>query len=177
VNQQVAEVDIGIAQIVAEDIFAKMLEEQLAGRRFSIELAALVPGTIKGDIGLSIIGHEATEEWRQESLSVFDQAADHLLGIEGRSLVPEIDIAVDLARLPQNGHVGKAMGIGQSPERRLETDGANRSRQRARWLEIFAIDHRDIGADRSVLRYVAIEAAADLDLDVLRGDVVEKLPG
>ena len=46
-NQQVTEVDVGVAQIVAEDLLAKMLEEQLAGGRLAVELPALVPGQAK----------------------------------------------------------------------------------------------------------------------------------
>jgi hypothetical protein len=99
VNEQIAEIDIGIAQVVAEDIFTEMLEKQLAGRRFPIELAALVAGAIKGDIGFPIISHEAAEERWQEPLSIFDQASDHLLGIEGWSLLSKIDKSVHFAGL------------------------------------------------------------------------------
>ncbi len=42
VNQQVAELDVGVAEIVAEDLLAVVLEEELAGWRFPVELAALV---------------------------------------------------------------------------------------------------------------------------------------
>ena len=49
------------------------------------------------------------------------------------------------------------------------------ARQRARRLEIVAVDHGNIGTDRSVLGHVAVEAAADLDFDILGSDVIEKL--
>ena len=81
-NEQVAEIDIGIAQVVAEDVFAEVLEKQLAGRRFPIELATLVAGAIERNVGFAIIGHEATEEGWQEPLAIFDQTSDHLLGVE-----------------------------------------------------------------------------------------------
>ena len=42
VDQQVAEVDVGVAEVVAEDALAEILEEELPGRRLAIELAALV---------------------------------------------------------------------------------------------------------------------------------------
>ena len=42
VDQQVAEVDVGIAEVVAEDALAEILEEELPGRRLAVELAALV---------------------------------------------------------------------------------------------------------------------------------------
>jgi hypothetical protein len=44
VNEQIAELDVGVAQVVAEDLLAEMLEEELAGRRLPVELAALVSG-------------------------------------------------------------------------------------------------------------------------------------
>ena len=44
VNEQVAELHVGIAQVVAEDLLAEVLEEELASRRFPVELPALVPG-------------------------------------------------------------------------------------------------------------------------------------
>ena len=43
-----------------------MLEEELTSGRFSVELAALVAGTIKRDIGFAVIGHKATEKGRQQ---------------------------------------------------------------------------------------------------------------
>ena len=61
------------------------------------------------------------------SLAILDQTSDHLLGIEGGSLVPEIDIATDLAGLPEDGHVGKPVSVGQSPEWRFKTDGSDRA--------------------------------------------------
>ena len=177
VNEKVSEIDISIAQIVAEDALAEVLKKQLAGRRFPVELAALMAGAIERNVGLAIIGHKPTEEGRQEPLAIFHQASDHLLGVEGRSLLSEIDIAVDLARLSQDDHVGKAMGVGHGPERRRKTDVTNGARQGACRLEIVAVNHRNISTDGSVLRHIPIEAAADLDLDFLCGNVIEKLSG
>ena len=177
VNEKVAEVDIGIAEIVAEDALTEMLEEQLAGRRLAIKLTTLVARTIKGDVGLAIIGHEAAEEGWQQPFAIFHQTSHHLLGIEGWRLVSEIDIAIDLAGLPQNGHVGKAVSVSQGPEGRIETDGTNGPCQGPRRLEIVAVDHGNIGTDGSVLGHIAVEAAADLNLDILGSDVIEKLSG
>ncbi len=97
--REIAEIDIGIAQVVSEDIFTEMLEKQLAGRRLPIELATLVAGAIKGNVGFAIVSHETAEEGWQEALSIFDQASDHLLGIEGWSLLSQIDKSVDFAGL------------------------------------------------------------------------------
>ena len=69
------------------------------------------------------------------------------------------------------------MSVSQGPERRIETDGTNGARQGTRRLEIVAVDHGNIGTDGSVLGHIAVEAAADLDLDILGSDVIEKLSG
>ncbi len=44
-------------------------------------------------------------------------------------------------------------------------------------LAPLAVDEGDVGAHAGVLRDVAVEAVAHLDLEVLGGDVVEELPG
>ena len=75
VNQQIAEVDVGIAQIVAEDLLAEMLEEQLAGGRLAIELAALVARAGERDVCFGVVGHQPAEERRQEAHPVFTRLA------------------------------------------------------------------------------------------------------
>jgi hypothetical protein len=67
--------------------------------------------------------------------------------------------------------------IRERPQRRLEADGANRTRQLARPLEAVAIDQGDIGTDCGVFRHVPIEGITYLDLEVLSGDMIEKLLG
>ena len=61
-DEQIAEVHVGVAQVVAEDALAEVLEEELAGRRFAVELAALVARAVEGDVGLGVVGHEPAEE-------------------------------------------------------------------------------------------------------------------
>ncbi len=51
VNQQIAEVHVRVAQIVAEDALAEVLEEDLARRRLPVELTALVSRAVEGDVG------------------------------------------------------------------------------------------------------------------------------
>ena len=116
VDEEIAEIDIGVAQIVAEDVLAEMLEEQLAGGRLPVELAALMSGAVEGDVCLAVIRHQPAEERRQQRLSVHQQAGDDLLGVEGRGLLAEVDIAVDLAGLGEHRHVGELVGIGQRPQ-------------------------------------------------------------
>ena len=174
-NEKVAEVDIGIAEIITKDPLTEMLEEKLAGRRLAKKLTTLVARTIKGDIGLAIIGHEAAEEGRQQPTAIADHAAHHLLSIEGRRLMTEIDIASDLAGQAQNGHVRKAVSISQSPERRMKADRTNGRGQAPSRLEALPIDHGNIGTDGSVLGNIAIEAAANLNLKILGAQDVQKL--
>ena len=93
VDQQVAEVHVGVAEIVAEDLLAEMLEEELTCRGFPVELPALVAGAVEGDVGLGVVGDEPAEERRQQAHAVVHQARDDLLGVEGRGLLAEIDVA------------------------------------------------------------------------------------
>ena len=97
VDQQVAEVDVGVAEVVAEDALAEVLEEDLPGWRLPVELAALVARAVERDVRLAVVGHQPAEEGRQQRLAVVHQARHDLLGVEGRRLLPEIDVAVDLA--------------------------------------------------------------------------------
>ena len=58
VDQQVAEVHVGIAEIVAEDPLPEVLEEELAGGGLPVELTALVTRAVEGNVGLGVVGHE-----------------------------------------------------------------------------------------------------------------------
>ena len=175
VDQQIAEVDIGIAQIVAEDGFAEMLEEELAGGRFAIELATLMAGAIKGDIGFTVIRHQPAEERRQQGQPVFHDTRDDLLGVKRGRLLPEVDVAAHLAGEPEDGEIGDAVRIRKPPKRRVKPVGADRPSKVASLFEPLAIDQRNVGADRRVLRYVPLEAMADLDLKILSSDVIDQL--
>ena len=75
----------------------KMLEEKLARRRLPVELTALMSGTVEGYICLAVACHQATEEWWQQCLPIFQQAGDDLFGIEAGCLLSQVDITVDLA--------------------------------------------------------------------------------
>ena len=66
VDQEIAELDVGVAEIVAEDALAEMLEEQLACGGFAVELPALVPGAIESDVRLTVVGHQPAEERGQQ---------------------------------------------------------------------------------------------------------------
>ncbi len=127
VDQQIAEIDVGVAQIVAEDALAEVLEEELAGGRLAVELAALVSRAVERDVRRLVVGHEPAEERRQQAHAVLDDARHDLLGVERRRLLPEIDVALDLAGHAQDRHVGDPVRIGERPERRPEADRPNRA--------------------------------------------------
>ena len=50
VDQQVAEIHVGVAEVVAEDLLPEMLEEELTCRGFAVELPALVAGAVEGEL-------------------------------------------------------------------------------------------------------------------------------
>ena len=125
VNQQIAELDVGVAQIVAKDLLAEVLEEELAGRGFAVELPALMPGAGERHLCFGVVGHEPAEERRQQAHAVRDDARDDLLRVERRRLLAEVDVAVDFARHSEHGHVGDPARIRERPERRSETDVAH----------------------------------------------------
>ena len=132
VNQQIAEVHVGVAQVVAEDALAEVLEEDLAGRRLPVELAALVSRAVEGDVGLVVVGHEPAEERRQQAHPVLDDARHDLLGVEGGRLLSEVDVALDLAGHAQDGDVGDPVRIGERPERRRRSRSTRTARARHR---------------------------------------------
>ena len=115
VDQQVAEVDVGVAQVVAEDALAEVLEEHLPGGRLAVELPALVAGAVEGDVGRGVVGHQPAEERRQQRQAVVHQAGDDLLGVELGRLLAEVDEAVDLADHAEHRHVGDAAASRPAP--------------------------------------------------------------
>ena len=70
VDQQVAQLHVRIAQVVAEDVLAEMPEEKLSRGRLAVELAALVARAVEGDGGLAVVRHQSAEERRQQAHAV-----------------------------------------------------------------------------------------------------------
>src|SRR5689334_22196843 len=103
---------------------------------------------VEGDVRLAVIGHEPAEEWRQQRLAVHHQAGDDLLGVEGRRLLAEVDVAVHLPGQVQLLHLGKLMRIRERPERRAKAKATNREREPARTLEPIAVDESYVSSHR-----------------------------
>ncbi len=177
VDQQVAEIHVGVAEVVAEDLLPEMLEEELTCRGFAVELPALVAGAVEGDVGFGVVGGEPAEEGWQQAHAVVHQAGDDLLGIEGRGLLAEIDVPVHLAGGSQDRDVGHAVRIRERPDRRAEADRPDAPTQVARRLPAVAVDRDDVGADVGILGHVPIVPLAHLDLELLLGDPIEQLSG
>ena len=177
VDQQVAEVHVGVAEIVAEDPLSEVLEEELAGGGLPVELAALVTRAVEGDVGLGVVGHEAAEERGQQAHPVVDDAGHDLLGVEGGGLLSEVDVAFDLSDHFQHADVRDPVRVGEGPQRRPEAHRPYRARQLlGRFQALFDVDPRDVGADGGVFRDVPVEVIGHFDLEALRRDVVEELP-
>ena len=66
VDQQVAELDVGVAHVGAEQGFTEEIEELAAGGVLAKELAALVTGAGEGRIGGLGVVLEGVEEGRQQ---------------------------------------------------------------------------------------------------------------
>ena len=167
VNQKIAEIDVGIAQVVAKNALSKMLEEELTCRRLSVELAALMPWAREVNVGLAVVGHKPAKERRQQRLPVLHKACHDLLGIERRGLLAEVDVAIDLAGEVEDGHVRDAVRIRKRPERGAKADGSNRARQFSCKFQPLAVDQCNIGTHRGIFGHIPVKGVADLDFKIL----------
>src|SRR5438477_2569126 len=174
-NKQVSQAYVGVAQIVAKDALAKMLEEQLAGGRLAIELSTLVARAVERNFGLGIVSHQAAEERRQQLHSIVDETGEDLLGVKDWCLLSQVDVASDLAERIEAADVRNAMRVRESPQRRPEAGRTHRSRQRTSLFQLITIDHCDICTNRGILGNVALKALAYLNLEVFCSDPVQKL--
>ena len=60
-------------------------------------------------LAASVVGDEPAEKGRQQAHAVLDDARHDLLRVEGRRLLPEVDIALDFACHPEDRDVGNPM--------------------------------------------------------------------
>ena len=168
VDQQVAEVDVGVAEVVAEDALAEILEEDLPGRRLAIELARLggrgsrrrcsprrhrpsarrrraAAGSCRSSPG------SRRSAWRRRPGSA---------GRDRRSRRPRRSASSDsMSEMPRESASAQSGVRKPKPPDRAHEARAPLRRRRPR--------RADVGADRSILGDVAGEAVADLDLEAL----------
>ena len=177
VYQQVAQVDVRIAEVVAEDSLSEVLEEQLPGRRFAVKLPALVPRAVEGHVGVPVIGHQAAEERRQQALAVFDNACSDLLGVVGGCLLTEVDEPRHFTDQAEILDVRRAKGIRQRPKWYVVAGGADGMGERAGGLPALAVHGDHVGAYIRILVDVAVVIVAELDRVISPVTLFDQIPG
>ena len=110
VDQQVAEIEHGIVEVVAEHRLAQMLDEDPADRAPVVEDAAIVTGAGPELVAFLGIVDQRAEERRLQRLGILLEAAHQVLGDELRRLLGEEDVAVDVSPSPRPGCPAGACG-------------------------------------------------------------------
>jgi hypothetical protein len=129
---------------------------------------------VERDVGLGIVGHQATEEGRQQLHSIVDKTRNDLLGVKDWCLLSQVDVASDLAERIEPVDVRQAVRVRESPQRRPEGDRAP-----------LALANELVPADRHrSLRYMRqpkhpqkrrAQSSAYLNLEVFCSDPVQEL--
>ncbi len=131
VGQQVAELEDGIVEIVAEHRLAEMLHEDPPDRASRIEDAAVVAGAGPELVALLGVVDERAEERRLQRLGVLLEARDEILGDELGRLLGEEHVAVDeVEHLDRN--VLEALAAHENDDRHVETASAHEVDERGR---------------------------------------------
>ena len=98
VGEEVAELDDGVVEVVAEDGRAEVLDEDAADGAAAVEDAAIVPGAGPELVALLSEVHQRAEERGLERGGVVAEARREVAGDELRRLLGEEDRAVDLVQ-------------------------------------------------------------------------------
>ena len=123
-DQEIAEFEHGIVEVVAEHRFAEMLDEDAADRAAIVEDAAIVPGAGPELVAALGIVDQRAEERRLQRLGILLEPAHQVLGDEFRRLLGEEDVAVDIIEhldrdvLNRLRRTSMTIGI-SSPRRRI----------------------------------------------------------
>ena len=180
VGQEIAEVEHRIVEVVAEHRFAEMLHEHPADRAAAVEHAAIVARAGPELVAFLGIVDQRAEERRLQRFGILLQAADQVLGDEGRRLLGQEDIAVDEVE-HLDRQVLEPLAADQQDDREIEAAPAHQIDQR-RGLAFQAllapVDHhaadRGVGLNRDL---GILELARPDDLEAgaldLRDDLVE----
>ncbi len=96
VDQQVAELEHGIVEVVAEDRLAEMLDENAADRAAIVEHPAVVARAGPELVAALGVVDQRTEERRFQRLGILLEPAHQVLGDKRRRLFGEEDVAVDV---------------------------------------------------------------------------------
>ena len=150
VRQQVAEVQDGIVDVVAEYGGSQMLEEDAPDGRAAVEDAAVVAGTGPQLVALLRIVQQRAEERRAQRLGVVAQMAGEVARDEVGRLLGQEDVAVDAVE-DFDRDVFQPLAPDQHQQRHLQTAAAHQRYQRCRFAQqaLLAPVHHD-AADRRV---------------------------
>ena len=184
-GEEVAEIEHGIVEVVAEHGFAEMLDEDPADRAAVVEHAAIVARAGPELVAFLGIIDQRAEERRLQRLGILLEPADQIFGDEGRRLLGEEDVAVDEVE-HLDRQILEALAPDQQDDREIEAAAAHQIDQ-CRGLALkplFAPIHhhaadRGIGLHRhlGVLQLAGpdhLEAGAlDLLDDLVEADALE----
>ena len=81
VNQQVAQANVGVAQVSTEYVFTEEFEEFAAGRMFAVELAALVSGAVELSVTDTYILLQCAEEGRSKFRTILFYGSVYLFAV------------------------------------------------------------------------------------------------
>ena len=174
VDQQVAELEHRVVEVVAEDRLAEMLDEDAADRAAIVEHAAIVAGAGPELVALLGVVDQRAEERRLQRLGILLEPAHQVAGDELRRLLGEEDVAVDVVH-HLDRDVLQPLAAHQDDDRHLQAALAHQVDQRRR-LAVEAllapVDHH--AADGGVglhgdLGILDAPRAHDLEAELLDG--------
>ncbi|MET4511062.1 hypothetical protein ABIB81_000366 [Bradyrhizobium sp. I1.7.5] len=177
-GEEVAEVEHGIVEVVAEHGFAEMLDEDPADRTAVVEHAAIVTRTGPELVAFLGVVDQRAEERRLQRLGILLEPADQILGDEGRRLLGEEDIAVDEVE-HLDRQILEALAPDQEDDREVEAAAPHQVDQRRGLpLEALLAPVHHHAADRGVGLYRdlrVLQSAGPHDLEAGALDLLDNL--
>ena len=183
VGQEVAHVDDGVVEVVAEDCRPKMFDEDAADRAAAIEDPAVVAGAGPELVALFGVVEQGAEERGLEGGGVVAQAAGQIQGHEGGGLFGEEDGAVGVVQ-DFDRNVLEALAAEHEHDRHLEAALADQRDEPGRLAEDALLapvdDHAADGGVGLDGEFGVIGAAGDEDAEAealgLADDLLEAKP-
>src|SRR5581483_442539 len=149
-GEKVAKIEHGVVEVVAEYGFAEMLDEDPADRAAVVEYAAIVAGAGPELVAFLGVIDQRAEKRCLQRLGILLEAADQVLGDEGRGLLGQEDVAVDEVQ-HLDRQILEALAPDQEDDREVETAAAHQVDQcRALALKALLAPVHHHAADRRV---------------------------
>ena len=123
-DQQIAEIEHGIVEVVAEHGLAQMLDEDPADRAPVVEDAAIMAGAGPQLVAFLGVVDQLAEERGLQGLGILLEPAHQVLGDELRRLLGEEDVAVDVVH-HLDGDVLQPLAAHEQDDRHLEAAPAH----------------------------------------------------